>query len=535
MENRASVSLLTRVRAWIGDIVKAGDKEYVVLENFKAGSYTVRSMDGYVPQEEETLEHSDLLKVAKKDDWPNVEKGDQYDIPPSWAYSDNVADIAVAGGSRNRGAALALRNVAGAAIPRAFVVMLMLWTFYPVFFVITLNSAVCKENGFSTYPLRNWFAFAPIVLACYCLEFAAFRIAFVPLYQVLKEKIFLVFGRPLGFHLWFLKASCQSLLAYFSFATNSAFAGTAIATMDQAGECNRDFVDDLHEKWDKMMETAMFGIWQKIDWTPTFHNVIVFALSAQAIKLVLALCQTVPTQGFWRVHYEYVLDSRSNEEESSRKKVVEYRTCLHREGVGGALQNHGAALMALANANGLNTIFDCETKYAGERTLQDWEKYANEDHWEKNKLKIVAHPEGQLNRAFGQLSEAILGSGLLLNIKTSMWALVGSVTKTQLLYERAGALQAFYIIVGAITCGLNLIKMYKTITFVKKWIGPSAGNNRVDAGGLNILVIRLWFVQFLVCVFAFEVCYAVGKLVYGIGFCPADAQMVNVFSWQHCA
>jgi hypothetical protein len=506
----------------------------VVFENLKANSFTVRRKGEHDPKEAKTFEHSDL-QVLKNGDWLNVEIQEEYNIPSSWAYSDVVANIAAGEGSRSQGGALALRNVAGAAIPLAFVIMIMLWTFYPVFFVITWNSAVCKKNGFSTYPLQNWFVFAPIVVGCYCLEFFAFRIAFAPMYQVLKKEMFLLFGRPLGFRLWFFKASCQSLLAYFSFATNSAFAGTAIATMDHARECNRDFVDNLHDKWDDMMENAMFGIWQKIGWTPTFQHVIFFALSCQTIKLVVALCQTVPyAVGFCRVHYEYVLDSRSNAEDSSRKKVVEYRTCFHRPRVGGALQNHGAALMALANANGLNTIFDCETKYASERTLQDWEKYANKDNWETNKLKIVAHPEGQLNRAFGQLSEAILGSGLLLNIKTTMWALVGSVTKTQLLWERAGALQAFYIIVGAITCGHNLIKMYKTITFAKKWIGPSAGDRRVDAGGCNILVIRLWFVQLLVCIFAFEVCYAVGKLVYGIAFCPADAQMVNVLSWRHC-
>jgi len=531
----------------IGDIVTVNGKSgsFVVLKHPKPNKYTVAPVSGpgafqlthtqAADRTEEEAEH--MVKRGRLQNNVTEQKGDML---PDWAYNGLVGEIAAQVGIDEDSKELSLREVAGSVIPNAVIIMFALWAFYPCFLILAMNTAICQASNFSEYPLHIWFMFFPIALVCYALEFLAFRTAIVPQYQVLKAEIFEVLGYPIGFCGWFVKATLQSWLGFFSFATTSAFAGTVWATMSSECEAiDPSFVGGLEDRWEVMLKHALYGFFQRVG-IPSFRWVVIFAWSCQLIKLVTALCQTVPIRPFLNaqstIRYDYNLCSNHH-------KSPGYYTMWHSQ----TKQNHGASLMALGYANGLNLLVDGDLKYARKRTVIEWLNILGPHaqpppdlNWDLVNERVIPHIESQLHQCRGSMLEGCLGSGLLLNLKMTMWALVGTVIKKQMFFQPQGWLQFSYILVALLSCLLQLLYAIEKIRYLLRWIGRFAAPVRLDVHvqattrlgciQMNSLTLKLVEVCFLSIDFFLEVVYAIAKFSYGALFCPVDRQMVDFFS-----
>jgi hypothetical protein len=130
------------------------------------------------------------------------------------------------------------------------------------------------------------------------------------------------------------------------------------------------------------------------------------------IQLAIGLAQSLPVPSeLPRVHYEIC-------SAMGREYVTMYHTLSHPT----TPQNHGAALMALAQANGMQLLFANDLLYACTKAMIAYSKK------EPGYLtKAWAHAESQVNRGMQHAIIAILCKGLHMNLQITSLLLLRSV------------------------------------------------------------------------------------------------------------
>lgn len=261
-----------------------------------------------------------------------------------------------------------------------------------------------------------------------CLRFVAF-----PKIQILKcNKLFGCI--PVSFRTWWMVTTVLSVCAYTEFVTLGAFTGTMWHTV---ASCDYGKNEVLTE-WENIWDHSILGH------TPPFVLTILICWALKFIQLGFALVDALPvTSEVHRIDYEVCTDTE-------RQYVTTYPTLTHL--ADDEFQNHGAALMALAQANGMLTVFCDDLSYALRKAHLSWARQ-EQGYFEKT----WDHARSQLNRGIQCGVTGILCKGLQLNLK---------ITTFRLLRSMQGEWSNFAI-VCITTAGVNnalaLFQLYKYV------------------------------------------------------------------------
>jgi hypothetical protein len=318
---------------------------------------------------------------------------------PDWAKHKPVVELA----RRSPNVAVPLGVVAGEAIPLALASTLILWTFYCCFAPVVAGTSICVERNYSAYPLWVLTQFVPVLLVCVVIEVRALRIVAVPKIQVLKNKKLLGCVK-VPFHTWWKFTMLLSIGSYIEFVTLGAFTGTMWHTVTWCpfGE------GEVLRQWDNVWKHSMFHA------VPPFRVTILITFSLKLIQLLVALWDALPLPSeLSKVHYEVCSDKK-------RRYTTLYRTLSHNDD--DHPQNHGAALMALAQANGMQLVFFDDLRFAQHKADSVWSE-AKEGFFKRAWL----HAESQANRGIQHGVTGILCKGVQLNMQISIFRLLCSI------------------------------------------------------------------------------------------------------------
>jgi len=274
---------------------------------------------------------------------------------PHWSYLKRVKELADRFAEKDTPSAVPLGVVAGLAIPLQFVVLMMRLGFFPCFAVLIFSAASCESGSpQAVYPWWAWGAVFPVQVACLGLEYICHRYTVVSTYQVLGEFRIFFFG-AVSYRMWFAYSVLQSIFASGDMAADSAFLGIFLRSKICAAE-------DSEEEWHAWIE-ANHGA-AVAAWMPSLTTLVFVGWASVLFEIVWVLLQTIP---LIEVDYEI-----ANENEASGY-ITKYPTVLKRE------QNHGSALVALAECNNAQLLASTDCHYAKARAQWQYENTRDGD------------------------------------------------------------------------------------------------------------------------------------------------------------
>jgi len=263
---------------------------------------------------------------------------------PRWAYAKRLKQIALK--YAQRGKEVPLGVGAGEAIPLQFTTLIMRCGFLFCFAIVIFETSVCDDDHFAVYPWWTWMAFVPMAIASIALEWISHRYILISRYQVLGE--LQVLRCTATYQVWF---GCHMILSLFistGLATDSAFLGTFL----KARKCQGHL--DMEQQWVHFSSLGRYT---------SLTALVLASWVANIFELFWVLGQTVPTcADLPQVDYEVA--SASDDEHLAPIYNTRYDTCCEKD------QNHGAALMALALANGSEILLAGDLPYAAKKAFR---------------------------------------------------------------------------------------------------------------------------------------------------------------------
>eukprot|EP00930_Biecheleria_cincta_P097814 TRINITY_DN89506_c0_g1_i1.p1 TRINITY_DN89506_c0_g1~~TRINITY_DN89506_c0_g1_i1.p1 ORF type:complete len:532 (-),score=78.31 TRINITY_DN89506_c0_g1_i1:279-1874(-) len=382
---------------------------------------------------------------------------------PEWARPKTVNLLV-----RKHGAPstpMPLGVTAGQALVFAWLHTILLWSFILVFMVLTWKTAECTA-GLANYQWFVWMAAAPVLLVLLLLEFHCLKWIIVPKYQVLGELS--LWGCPMkslcpsslsvsaSFKYWLAFKLLVSATRFANFATDSAFLGIALKAQlgTKSDQCeSSDFFDRTWEQ-----------VWRKSVWS-TLPCISLIWLCAVAwgtnfVVLAFSLGLTYPWSG--EVDYEVAFNEIRDGQPEKREDVqatkpqqqqmnkltqaffqwwnpqedfeseptTDDAASLVDRGKDAALltgdvtyhteystpflenQNHGAALMVLAETNGMESVVWGDLRYAVRKADMVSDKKKRREH-------IIS----QMRRGFVRIFGAAITDGFQLNVQITIFAI----------------------------------------------------------------------------------------------------------------
>jgi len=298
---------------------------------------------------------------------------------------------------------LPLGMTAGAAIPLVWLSSTVLWSFYVGFFPMVASAGVCHNNSFATFPVWLYLAFVPALACAVGVEWLCLRLVVVPKWQVLRTGT--VFSLRVPFRLWLAFAALNSLVSYFNFASLSAFTGTMLKT----SHC--PLGGKLMKLWAAVWaQSSLARVLD--DPSPHFIFWVMFAWGLKLLTLLQAVADSLPCVSSTPCEVDYELCS-----DPDKHYATKYTTLSHPRK--GSEQNHGAALMALAQANGMITVFSNDIEYALKKAAQS----ASSDPF-----GAAMHARSQLHRGIFASLSGVCVSGMQLNLQVSAFNLLRYLT-----------------------------------------------------------------------------------------------------------
>jgi len=331
---------------------------------------------------------------------------------------------------------LPLGMTAGAAIPLVWLSSTVLWSFYVGFFPMVASAGVCHNNSFATFPVWLYLAFVPALACAVGVEWLCLRLVVVPKWQVLRTGT--VFSLRVPFRLWLAFAALNSLVSYFNFASLSAFTGTMLKT----SHC--PLGSKLMELWAAVWAQSSLA---RIADDPSPHFIfwVIFTWGLKLVTLLQAVADSLPSVSSTPCEVDYELCS-----DPGRRYMTKYATLSHPWGESEHQQNHGAALMALAQANGMHTVFFNDIEYGFKKAAQS----ASSDP-----LGAAMHARAQLHRGIFASLSGVCVSGMQLNLQVS--------TFNMLRYLTGGPCHMLFVSIGL--SGMSNMMAIKTCwTYVRK-------------------------------------------------------------------
>lgn len=383
---------------------------------------------------------------------------------PSWAYARSVGILVTKKLKEDpHGRALvSLRSTAGQALPLAFMSMFVLWVFYPCHMFMVRGVSHCRDEGADlalgvpAYPWWCWGSVLPVLAVCLSLQFFCMRYINLPKQQVLRG--YTVLGCIKGkriYTLFIMQSLMLSTLHMVDLASDSAFLGTILTSK----HCRSGLA--LEHYWTITMGQSMFGLLLPAKFTPSLVLTTVFPWALNFLVLVFAFLEAMPVRSeMAKVDYEVALAE-------NQPYKLEYATYSRYILGDETKQNHGAAMMIVAEASGMSGIVHKDEEYAFKKA-----QFALDDGKHECELEAMEHVESQARRS---ILRTLLGATLVnssqLNIQVTILALSCAITHARpskypqlLLSIGVGAAMTAIRIVEACSIIKGLSPWYKVIT-----------------------------------------------------------------------
>lgn len=336
----------------------------------------------------------EAVRAETKDPQP----GD-YGIP-DWACARSV--ISLAAKAKNKTPPfVSLRNTAGQTLPMAFMNMIVLWIFYPCYLILIAGVSECgtedgeKALGVPSYPWWCWAAVLPVVAVSNFLQLSCMRYIILPKQQVLKDFIdetppgssALAQGSKalarLGvrtYHFFLIRSMILSSLHVVDVATDSAFVGAIIS----AYRCAGGESPEMERYWEETLKHSVAARVLPTSWLPGLLVPCVCLWAFGFVVPIYAIFEAMPVWSEWgTIDYEVALG------DESKPAKTDYDTYAH------AQQNHGAALMIVAEASGMHGIVHRDEDYALKKAELELLNVENN----RKELKALEHVQSQARRS----------------------------------------------------------------------------------------------------------------------------------------
>eukprot|EP00930_Biecheleria_cincta_P086380 TRINITY_DN75681_c0_g1_i1.p1 TRINITY_DN75681_c0_g1~~TRINITY_DN75681_c0_g1_i1.p1 ORF type:complete len:555 (+),score=72.39 TRINITY_DN75681_c0_g1_i1:60-1667(+) len=398
------------------------------------------------------------LHAKMKDD----PKPEDYGIP-DWACARSVLQLA-AQAKNNTPPFVSLRHTAGQALPSAFMNMLVLWIFYPCYLLLVVGVSDCGREdeetalGIPSYPWWCWCAVMPVLAVSLCLQLSCLRYITLPKQQVLNEfkkkgdalpsdrrnKALVNLGTR-NYYFYLLRTVVLSSLHVVDVSTDSAFVGTIIS----AYSCSGGKLFGMERYWRETIRHSVAARVLLTSWLPDFLSPCVILWAFGFVVPIYALVEALPVWSEWgKVDYEVAV---------SKPAKTDYQT-YGKKILGDTVpQNHGAALMIVAEASGMHGIVHGDEDYAFNKAELEL-KSENKD----KELKALEHVHSQAKRSV--LRTLISGTCIncsQLNLQIIMLGLSCAITnKTPWDYLQI----VLSICVGA---AMTLLRIYEALRIIR--------------------------------------------------------------------
>lgn len=270
---------------------------------------------------------------------------------PIKAYPKRIKDLARK--FADKGMDVPLGVTAGAAIPMVAVALMVKWGFAPSFLILAWHASKCSDDGYAFYEWWVWAALLPTELAIMGIEYQCHRLVCVPQYQVLK--CHKVLGVKVPYYVWAFASGLLSALHSLDVASDGAFVGTYLKGTSCAVH------NQMQQMWELLLQESMFG--GVASFAPSLTFLVIGSWAVTYLQLLYTMMETVPLAcddsgcclcSCPEVDYEMATENR---EDNYR---TEYHTVLCRS----LVQNHGAALISLAEACGMHSVASEDMIYA---------------------------------------------------------------------------------------------------------------------------------------------------------------------------
>jgi hypothetical protein len=395
-------------------------------------------------------------------------------LPPS-AYPKRIGELACEFAEIGKGMEVPLGVTAGQAIPLTFVVAVVKWGFLPCFAFFTLSASECTPHGYAFYPWWVWAAILPAWLGTLFLEYLCHRYVCVPKYQVLR--CFKILGVVVPYRIWFLMCILLSALHACDAASDSAFLGTFLKAEDcwEAAERAR--------MWNLVLNAS---IYRSIASNLTdLRTMVILSWSTSFFQLIWIFAEALPMcrDLHGRTGIQVTFDPGENGIETNSRGIVtkvtsnsqaakrgvqrgwrienvdamnlckqgdtEYTVIFAQGGVNYEIattdpysgygteyhvlatygspnkQNHGSAVMALAEGNGMHMVAAEDLAYASTKAELAWLKR------DVNTYPVyIKHLVDQIKRGLVRtLLVGVLTNGWQLNLQVTLYAIRKSLHK----------------------------------------------------------------------------------------------------------
>lgn len=326
---------------------------------------------------------------------------------------------------------------AGQALTYAWLHAILLWTFVVFFVVVTWKTSTC-ESDFAKYHWVIWMAAAPVLLLGLSLEMFALSWVIVPKYQVLRQ-LTLPCKIPAPFAVWLVFQLIVSSTKFANFASDSAFLGTVLKAQGDSDRCGAS--DHLNDTWEKLWTASMWGGLPCVPLTclcivAWATNFVVFFFALGLSCPLSEVDYEVSFNDLTRAplnspshHHHHLLLSGEEQEQDPPEAAVEHSNAQY----AGALltadvryvteyktpllenQNHGAALMALAETNGMESVVWADLRYALRKAEMVLGKGCDNNS--------VEHVMSQVRRGCLRTFGAIVTDAFQVNVQLTIFAL----------------------------------------------------------------------------------------------------------------
>jgi len=362
---------------------------------------------------------------------------------PAWVVPRSVQKFA-----KEHEDTASLRNFAGRALPLAYGVAIIEWSILPTFMILTRMTSQCadSDSGQATYDWWSWFMLLPVQLGIWMAELQCLRTIILPKWAVLKD--FKLLCVPIPFYLWLVIMMVMSALHTTDLGADSAFVGTTWRGMSCPG------AEKVTKLWDEAhaQSSHLFFMEGRLG----VLGFTIFTWGLNYVASLWALVSTMPVGIGWdRVSYDLV--------NPDAKPSTEYATIWSTIWAAISLtdprdcrQNHGAALMTMAESGGMAMVVDKDMDYA---VLRAEVEYA--------KLK-TRHGKEALDQ-IDKVSEQVLSQAKMTVLSVVMGALLANCWQ---LYTR-----------------IMLLAIHGSFPDSRKWIGQTRFGIMVPAITLTLRVV----------------------------------------------